>query len=158
MLILSLGLANESRQNLIDQQARAIQSIVASPNYQDFRLTEISIHSKKLRDMLGPFLNPGCVRAEAGRDLGAIVIKAWELSIKMFTSHLTFQVYFPETASKFMAATMIAKDQPRVDPIRLQIKQTRLKLVITPVITLRDDRGTTIKAKNLHLSTVLTMG
>jgi hypothetical protein len=108
--------------------------------------------------MLGPLLNPGCVRAEAGRDLGALVIKAWELSVKMYTSHLTFQVYFPVTAAKFMAATMITKDRPGVDAMHLQIKQTRLKLVITPVITLRDDRGTTIKAKNLHLSTVLTMG
>jgi hypothetical protein len=108
--------------------------------------------------MLGPLLNQGSVRAEAGRDLGAITIKAWELSVKMFTSHLTFQVYFPETATKFNAATMIAKDQPRVDPMHLQVKQTRLKLVITPVITLRDDRGTTIKAKNLHFSSVLTMG
>ena len=116
------------------------------------------MHSKKLRDILGPLLNHGCSRADAGRDLGAITIKAWELSVKMFTSQLTFQIYFPETATKFHAATMIAKDQPRADPMHLQIRQTRLKLVITPVITLRDDRGTTIKAKNLHMSTVLTMG
>ena len=63
-----------------------------------------------------------------------------------------------ETASKFNAATMISKDQPNVDAMQLQIHQTRLKLVITPVVTMRDDRGTTIKAKNLHHSTVLTMG
>jgi hypothetical protein len=151
-------LANEARQKLIDQQARAVQTIIASSNYQDFRSTQLSHHSKRLRDMLGPLLNQGCPRAEAGRDLGAIAIKSWELSVRMFTSHLTFQVYFPETAAKFNAATMIAKDQPKVDPMQLQIKQTRLKLVITPVITLRDDRGTTIKAKNLHFSTVLTMG
>jgi hypothetical protein len=29
-------------------------------------------------------------------------------------------------------------------------------LVITPVVTMRDDCGTTIKAKNLHHFTVLT--
>jgi hypothetical protein len=107
--------------------------------------------------MLGPLLNDGSDRTAAGRDLGAIAIKAWELSVKMHTSYLTFQVYFPETASKFSASTMVAKDRRRVNPIILQTRQTRLKLVITPVITMRDDRGTTIKAKNLHLSSVLTM-
>ena len=108
--------------------------------------------------MLGPLLNNGSPRAEAGKDLGAIAIKAWELSVNMYSSHLSFQVYFPETSGKFNAATMIAKDQPRLDSMQLQIQQVRLKLVITPVITMRDDRGTTIKDKNLHKSTVLTMG
>jgi hypothetical protein len=70
----------------------------------------------------------------------------------MFTSHLTIHVYFPETATKFNAARMIGKDQPIADPVHLQTKQTRPNLVITPVITLRDDRGTTIKAKSLHMS------
>jgi hypothetical protein len=35
----------------------------------------------------------------------------------MYTSYLTFQVFFPEIASKFKAATMIAKGQPNVDDI-----------------------------------------
>jgi hypothetical protein len=152
------GLANEARQNLIDRQARAVQSIISSKDYQSFRSLQLNYHTKRLRDMLGPLLNTNTQRAEAGRDLGAIAVKAWELSVKMHTSHLTFQVFFPETASKFNAATMIAKDQPNVDAMQLQIHQTRLKLVITPVVTMRDDRGTTIKAKNLHHSTVLTMG
>jgi hypothetical protein len=34
----------------------------------------------------------------------------------------------PETARKFNAATMIAKDQPNVDPMQFQIHQTRLNL------------------------------
>jgi len=103
-------------------------------------------------------LNESAVRSEAGRDLGAISTKAWELSAKMWTSHLTFQIVFPETASKFLESAMRAKDQPDVEPMRLQVNQTRLKLVITPVVTMRDDRGTTIKVKNLHHASVLTMG
>ena len=135
-----------------------MQAIVASPGYQDFRTLKLTHHTKRLRDMLGPLLNVTASRTEAGRDLGAITIKCWELSVDMHTSHLTFQVYFPETNSKFNAATMKAKDQPMADPVKLQVNQTRLKLVITPVVTMRDDRGTTIKAKNLHPSSVLTMG
>ena len=157
MLTAPIGLANEARQTLIDQQASAIQSIIATPVYTDFRAAQLASLSKRFRDIVGPLLNNGSPRSTAGMDLGAIMVKAWELSLSMHTSHLTFQVYFPETATKFNAATMTAMDCPRVDPMQLQIKQTRFKLVITPVITMRDDRGTTIKAKNLHVSTVLTM-
>lgn len=102
-------------------------------------------------------LNDSISREGPGKDLGAICFAAWDLSASMHTSHLTFQVFFPETASKFSAASMMAKDQPNMRPMDLQVRQTRLKLVITPVVTMRDDRGTTIKAKNLHHSTVLTM-
>ncbi|KAK2629278.1 hypothetical protein QTJ16_000098 [Diplocarpon rosae] len=152
------GLANEARQALVDQRAKAIQGIVSSPNWAAFRKASLAIHSKRLRDILGPMLNDYSLRSTAGSDLGAVILKAWDLSVNMNTSQLTFQIYFPETAQKFNASTMIAKDKKYIDPMALQIKQARLKLVITPVVTMRDDRGTTIRAKNLHKSTVLTMG
>ena len=102
-------------------------------------------------------LNDRAVRSEAGKDLGAIAVHSMELSVKMHTAGLTFQIYFPETASKFTAATMNAKDRVNADPMQLQVQQVRLKLVITPVITMRDDKGTTIKAKAIHSSNVLLM-
>jgi hypothetical protein len=52
---------------------------------------------------------------------------------------------------------MVVEDQPQGTGMELQLRQTWLKLVITPVITMRDDRGTAMKANNLHHSTVLTM-
>lgn len=107
--------------------------------------------------MVGPLLNADCARALAGQELGNIVITAWELAVKMTTSHITFQVYFPETCNKFSAATMTAKNST-TNPLTLQVYQARLKLVITPVITLRDDRGTTIIAKSVLHSKVLVMG
>jgi hypothetical protein len=106
--------------------------------------------------MVGPLLNANCGRAVAGQELGGLVITSWELAVKINTSHLTFQVYFPETCMKFSAATMNAKDNT-TDAMQLQIKQARLKLVITPVITMRDDRGTTILAKSILHSDVLIM-
>lgn len=157
LCLLFLGLNNEVRQKLIDKQSETVQSVVSAKNYPLFRAAQLNHHTKRLRDMLGPMLNDGVERAQAGKDLGALAVHAWELSVKMHTAYLTFQVYFPETASKFTAATMHSKDNPHADPMQLQIQQTRLKLVITPVITMRDDRGTTIKAKNLHTSNVLLM-
>ena len=135
-----------------------MQLIVRSANYQIYRASRLSFHTKRLRDMLGPLLNDGAARSQAGKDLGAIAVAAWELSVKMWTANISFQIYFPETAGKFSHANMVAKDQPNADSMQLQVQQTRLKLVITPVITLRDDRGLTILVKNLHQSHVLTMG
>ncbi|KAG4430724.1 hypothetical protein IFR05_013799 [Cadophora sp. M221] len=151
------GLANDARQALTDRRANAIQSAVSSPYWEKYRGEQLFEHSKQLRGILGPMLNDSADRSTAGKDLGVIALKAWEISEHMNTAQVTFQVYFPETAGKFNAATMISRDNTITSPMNLQISQTRVKLVITPVITMRDDRGTTIKAKNLHFSTVLTM-
>lgn len=152
----NLGLANDARQKLIDRQVNAVQSVADSEEYLTFRTKELTRHTTDLRNMIGPLLNIDADRSLAGRDLGFLSVAAWELGVKMFTSHCQFQIYFPETAGKFNAATMVAKDSV-TDPLQLQICQTRLKLIITPVVTMRDDRGSSIKVKNLHHSTVLTM-
>ncbi|KAG0648949.1 hypothetical protein D0Z07_4805 [Hyphodiscus hymeniophilus] len=151
------GLNNEARQRYIDQASEAIQAVMGSKNFQSFRAQQLGVHTKALRDMLGPLLDDGVTRASAGVDLGAIAVLSWDLSCKMHTSRLTFQIYFPETNGKFTAATMEHKDMTNADPLQLQIEQVRLKLVITPVITMRDDRGTTIRAKNIHSAMVLLM-
>ena len=151
------GLLTEARQKLVDEEVEIIQRVVDSPTYQAFRTTQLEYHTKRLRDMVGPLLNNTASREDAGKDLGAITLRCWDLSVTMHTSHLTFQVYFPETIAKFQASTMSAKDQPLLDPMRLQIQQTRLKLVITPVVTMRDDRGTTVIPKDVHSASVLLM-
>jgi hypothetical protein len=150
-------LNNEARQQYIDEGSQAVQSVISAKDYRSFRAKQLGVHTKALRDMLGPLLDNGVARASAGSDLGAIAVLSWDLSCKMHTARLTFQIYFPETAGKFTAATMKAKDQTNVDPMKLQVEQTRLKLVITPVITMRDDRGLTIKAKAIHSANVLLM-
>jgi hypothetical protein len=139
---------------LIDRQVEAVQRMLASPAFSVFRREQLNLHTRRLRDMLGPLLNSGCPRQQAGQELGAVAVTAWDLAVKMHASHLTFQVYFPETTAKFSSATMIATNS-QTDPLKLQIQQARLKLVVTPVITMRDDRGTTIKVKNLHVATVM---
>lgn len=151
------GLNNEARQRYIDKASDAVSSVVASRNYHEFRAKQLSVHTKALRDMLGPLLDDGVQRSQAGVDLGAIAILAWDMSAKMHTSRVTFQIYFPETNGKFNAPTMKAKDYTGTDQMQLQIDQARLKLVITPVITMRDDRGTTIRAKALQSAQVLVM-
>lgn len=106
--------------------------------------------------MTGPLLNGNCDRRPAGHELALLVVTAWELAVKMNTERITFQIYFPATADKFSASTMTAKDT-NVSAMQLQLQQCRLKLVITPVVTIRDDRGLTIMAKNILSADVLIM-
>lgn len=154
----TLGQPNEARQKLIERRAGAIRSIIEDPNYREWRSTKLHDHSRELRNMLGPMLNAGADRSLAGKDLGCLAIMVWDQSAKNNSAPYTFQTYFPDTNSKFSAGSMIARDRPGIDSTLLQIKQARVKLVITPVITLRDDGGTTIKARSLHFATVLLMG
>jgi cell division protein FtsI/penicillin-binding protein 2 len=154
---LHIGLANEGRQQLIDEQTGIIYAVLESPRYNDHRNTQINFYTRRLRDMCEGLINESCDRNQAGLDLGAIIIFAYDLTVDMFTSGFSFQIFFPNTSEKFTASTMIARDQPRLTPLEIQLKQMRLKLVITPVVTMRDDHGTTIKAKNLFLATTLTM-
>lgn len=155
--LLARGLANEVRQSIIDRQSKAIEEITKHESFAEFRSSRLNHHTKQLRDMLGPLLNNHISRSDAGKQLGRLAAKAFDICTSLHTSFLTFQVYFPETSTKFNAATMVAKDQAGMDPMQLQLAQIRLKLVITPVVTMRDDRGTTIRAKNLHKAHVLTM-
>lgn len=151
------GLANEVRQGIIDRYSKTVEEIATHERFEAFRTLRLGVHVTRLRDMVGPLLNLHTVRVDAGKELGVIVKMVWDLTVATYSSYLSLQVYYPETSQKFNAASMVAKDQAHADPMTLQLSQLRLKLVITPVVTMRDDRGTTIRAKNLHKASVLTM-
>ncbi|PQE16877.1 hypothetical protein CJF30_00003582 [Rutstroemia sp. NJR-2017a BBW] len=148
----------DARQELIREQSNVVEQVIASPHYTEFRNAALMHHTKHLRDMLGPLLNKNCSRSKAGADLGVLVIACFDLGSKMWSARLSFQIIFPELlGAKFVAGTMIAKDHPNDNPFHLQTKQKRLKLVMTPSITMRDDNSLTIIAKNLHKANVLLM-
>jgi hypothetical protein len=91
---------------------------------------------------------------QATQDIGTMVAEAWDLAVEMHTSHITFQIYFPDVSARFSASTMVAINSDD-NPNDLQTAQRLLKLVATPVVTVRDDRGTTIITKNLHRAVVM---
>ncbi|KAM3075483.1 hypothetical protein ACMFMG_007630 [Clarireedia jacksonii] len=148
----------DARQELIREQSNVVEQVIGSPHYTEFRNAALMHHTKHLRDMLGPLLNKNCSRSKAGADLGVLVIACFDLGSKMWSARLSFQIIFPDLlGAKFVAGTMIAKDHPNDNPFQLQTKQKRLKLVMTPSITMRDDNSLTIIAKNLHKANVLLM-
>lgn len=147
------------RQGLVDRRDTIIRNIIKDKDYKVLRSTRLTQHSNSLRGILGSLLNEDCDFDSAGRNLGAIVALAFDLCQSLHSSALTFQIVFPNlTTTKFNASTMIVRDKTFIKPLALnRIAMTRLKLVISPMVTLRDDRGTTIKAKSLQLATVLTI-
>lgn len=155
--LLARGLANEVRQTIVDRQTHAIRAMLQHEGFEGFRNARLLHHTKQLRDMLGPLLNIHIPRSEAGKSLGGLAAKAFDTSVALHTSGLTFQIYFPDASSKLNPAIMVARDMDTTNAAQMQLSQIRLKLVITPVVTLRDDRGTTIRVKNLHKAQVLTM-
>jgi hypothetical protein len=153
-------LSNSARQVQIDRRLNAIKTILDSSDYDDFRTKRIQNHVKGIREILLNLISselPVSDRKNAGRDLGVIVTKAWELSHKTYASDKTVVISFPSVNGRFNASTMAAIDREKEDPFTLQSQQTRLKLVVTPIVTIRDDHGLGIQVKNLLEARVLTV-
>lgn len=69
----------------------------------------------------------------------------------------TFHVTFPECASKFNAASMVSKSNNSGTAMNLQIRQARVKLVITPMVTMREYKNGVMSACIIHVANVLVM-
>lgn len=157
MLITSIGLPTEARQVLVDERTAIINRVMQSKDYPGFRQSRLDYYARELSYLTWPILKLTIDSTRCGKDMAAIVQLAWEIAEEQLTSGFTFQTTFPEENSKFSEASMSAKDHPHDNPKKLQIEQWRIKLTITPVITLRSDRGAAIIAKNLFNAIVLLM-
>jgi hypothetical protein len=80
--------------------------------------TRLSFCEPRLNEKLA-FEERMTSRKQSSRFGDGIFMKCVSLGAFSKDAHFSsdFQVFFPETASKFNAATMIAKDQPNVDDI-----------------------------------------
>lgn len=141
---------------MVAAQTHAVQCVVESKKYLAFRSQVLSGHAKALRAKVGPLLDEGVIRADAGKALGAIVVCSWDLSAKLYTSNYTFLFNFPACGSKFLHPSMEC-DDPTVEETNLQlhIRQAKIKLAIKPIITMRNDRNMTITAKKVQNGHVL---
>ncbi len=121
-----------------------------------FRVHCLSTHTHNIRAIVGPFLNEGVSRSTAAREIGAVISMAFDLSARIFTSEQTFVMTFPKCGSRFLHTSMICVD-PTINesPLDIHVRQVVLKLVITPTITMRDDRKMSITVRSLQNSDVL---
>ncbi|KAK0703258.1 hypothetical protein B0T26DRAFT_876318 [Lasiosphaeria miniovina] len=145
------------RQAIVDRQAELVQSMTVHDKWASFRQYKVNDHFQKLKKMMGPLV---CARPshnmhqEAFYDLHNVTTSAWDLSAKLVLSRLTFSYMWNDTGAKYSNESHVAIEN-REDPVILQIKQARIKLAVTPIITMRDDRGLAVMPKCLSKSKVL---
>ncbi|CCU81751.1 hypothetical protein BGHDH14_bgh05015 [Blumeria hordei DH14] len=151
------GITTVDRQNLIEQRDSAIKAILNHEDYSSWRSNKLKQHIAYLRDILSQFLSENCDHTSAGRELGAITIKAFSIFSSIHCSGLAFKIKFPEITSKFNTSTMIDHDQTCAQNYAQRTSKRLLKLVVTPLITILDYRGTVMKEKTLHRAKVLTV-
>ena len=130
--------------------------ILTDPDFPSFRQRKESFHQQRLKTIVGPLMDGSASRSDAGYDLHNIAATALQISANMFQSRLSFQFVWNDTCTKFTADSHIAKETA-VDAVTLQMRQWRLKLVITPGVTIRDDRGMSIVPRRVLRSEVLVM-
>lgn len=123
----------------------------------------MQIHKQKVSEIAGtllnflePLLNKLTSNSDAYRSLEEVASSAWKLSSDILTSRLTFDFRFPEIGSRFSSQSMLAI-WPTSDPLELQARHWRIALVVTPVITCRNDMGTNISAHSVALADVICM-
>ncbi|KAH8906594.1 hypothetical protein BR93DRAFT_625000 [Coniochaeta sp. PMI_546] len=144
------------RQSITDQISATIGRMLAEPAFNDYRARRISYHQQRLKTIVGPLMDPTASRTDAGFDLHAVASTALQVSALMFQSRLNFEFTWSLTCSKFSVDFHVPKDAP-ADPLMLQAKQYRLKLVVTPAILFRDERGVSSHPKRVLRSEVFVM-
>ncbi|KAF3359469.1 Poly(A) RNA polymerase cid13 [Verticillium dahliae VDG1] len=133
-----------------------VNSILDNERYEQYRESRIEYFATELQSMLGPLMNEFADLEQAGNDLRSVVGKAWSLSAKTLTSRMTFEYRFPEAGCRFSMQSMVAV-APSIDGYVLQAEHWRVQLVVTPVITVRNDNGSTLSVHVTNLAEVLLM-
>ncbi|KAM0276972.1 hypothetical protein ACHAQH_006207 [Verticillium albo-atrum] len=136
--------------------SETVNSILDNERYEHYREGRIDYFATELQSMLSPLMNEFADLTQASNDLRAVVGKAWSLSAKTLTSRMTFEYRFPEAGCRFSMQSMVAV-APGIDGYILQAEHWRVQLVVTPVITVRNDNGSTLSVHVTNLAEVLLM-
>ena len=143
------------RQALLETQGQLVARILTHARFQEFRQYKATFHCDRVKLIVGPMLPTIKARQESQWDLFSIVTSAMELSACMFQGRRLFSFIWNDTCAKFAAENHNALDN-MMPPMTLQVRQWRLKLVITPGIAVRDERNPAIVRRVLK-SDVMVM-
>ncbi|KAM0322978.1 hypothetical protein ACHAQA_009077 [Verticillium albo-atrum] len=149
-------MTGSARSEYNDAVCDVVNSILDNERYEHYREGRIDYFATELQSMLGPLMNEFADLTQAGNDLRAVVGKAWSLSAKTLTSRMTFEYRFPDSGCRFSMQSMVAV-APNIDGYVLQAEHWRVQLVVTPVITVRNDNGSTLSVHVTNLAEVLLM-
>ncbi|KAI1343835.1 hypothetical protein F5Y15DRAFT_426401 [Xylariaceae sp. FL0016] len=152
--------ANRARQRVIEEHSRLVNSIVADASWPDFRAEMIDRHAILLGYFLQPMCSVGVSNEAATKSLKLIMAFTLDIAVGVWTSRTTLHFAFPDCGCKFAVGNMAALNAGQFARTQdeLQFSQTRISLVVTPTLTIRDDReGTLLRVTNIHKAQVLLM-
>ncbi|KAH8158376.1 hypothetical protein CIB48_g9872 [Xylaria polymorpha] len=151
---------NRNRQRVIEDHAKLIKAIAMSREVAEFRKRTVDRHANIMSALLDPCRAQGTSIDMAHKSLRIMVAACWDISIKVWSSGKTLHYVFPECANKFSPGTMEALNGHHMagSPEELVTSQCRVSLVVTPTMTLRDDRDAArMQCYAIHKAQVLVM-
>ncbi|KAH8197284.1 hypothetical protein TruAng_008567 [Truncatella angustata] len=128
------------RQRIVTDHAKVIQFIIEAPEHEDFKKRMVAKHTQMLSSILRPVRSCSVEDEQADKALSIVVNAAYTVSTRIWVSGMTLHYYFPETGSKFAYGTMRSLNYVDVPSDQMQYQQYRIMLVVTPTLSLRDDR------------------
>ncbi|KAK7755778.1 hypothetical protein SLS62_002063 [Diatrype stigma] len=152
--------SNISRQRTIEEHAQLIKSIGDQKDSRKFRSSLVDHHARVLTNVLTPLQNSTVPDEMALKAMRILIRGAYNISMRIWSSGMTLHYFFPETGSKFLVATMEAKNGSVLGSSaeHLQFSQYRISLVIGPTLTLRDDRESSLlRTYGIRKAQVLVM-
>ncbi|KAL7624265.1 hypothetical protein AAE478_005825 [Parahypoxylon ruwenzoriense] len=149
-----------ARQRVVAEHARIIFHALKDKNMARFRYETIERHTQMMAMILQPLRSKMVTDEEAIKSLRIVTSVTWEITTKIWTSGMTMHYTFPDCAAKYSFGTMDAINgrQMASSPEELQFSQTRISFVISPILSLRDERDEgQIKCHALRKAEVLVM-
>ncbi|KAI2625338.1 hypothetical protein GGS26DRAFT_600080 [Hypomontagnella submonticulosa] len=130
------------RQLAINEHAAALTHALKKPAMQEFREKSINQHVRMVVSILEPLRAAKSTDEEAAKAVRIMVNVTWEISAKVWTSGMTLHYTFPDCGHKFAFGTMDAANGAHIGltPQDLQYSQTRIAFVVSPILTMRDER------------------
>ncbi|KAJ2904332.1 hypothetical protein MKZ38_008248 [Zalerion maritima] len=130
----------KQRQDILNEIARLIRSILANPQYKHYRHQRHQRQFESLRDLMFPLMDKEVDNSGAIEDMWHLVITAFSTFINMSVSGVTYLPWFPPQQQTFSAATMAASNSMMNNEV-LEGKGMGLTFAVTPAIQVRDERA-----------------
>lgn len=151
---------SRNRQRVIEDHAKIIKAIASAKEVSEFRRRTVDRHANIMGALLDPVRSQSVSAEEAQKSLRIMVAACWDISIKVWSSGKTLHYVFPECAAKFSPGTMEPLNAHHLGatPEELVASMCRVSLVVTPTMTLRDDRDSArMQCHAIHKAQVIVM-
>jgi hypothetical protein len=128
---------------VLDRQAEIINRIVEDERFDQFRSHRIGEMVDQMVGIISPLINATSTQRVVSQALRGVAERAFQLGSRILASRLTFIFNLPDTTGRFSSASMVPVYRD-IEPERLQREHWRVRLVVTPVVTARNDMGGSI--------------